>query len=195
MINGLDLFSGIGGLTLALAPWVRPIAYCEIDEHARAVLLSRMRDGGLPAAPIWDDVRTLSAAVLPRHGVDIVYGGFPCQDVSRAGARAGLGGERSGLYREIVRLVDECEPGLAFLENVRGIEKHARAIVGDFAERGFVVRVGALAASEVGAPHIRDRVWFLAAHPERIALWLEQGGGKDWANSPLAAISRSLGCA
>lgn len=63
MLNGLDLFSGIGGLALALSPWVRPIAYCENDRYAQGVLLSRMRDGGLPVAPIWDDVRTLDKAI------------------------------------------------------------------------------------------------------------------------------------
>lgn len=92
MLNGLDLFSGIGGLTLALAPWVRPVAYCENDRYAQSVLLSRISSGDLPNAPIWDDVRTLKAWDIPN--VDIVYGGFPCQDVSVAGARAGLDGER-----------------------------------------------------------------------------------------------------
>ncbi len=62
---GLDLFSGIGGLTLALSEWVQPVAYCELEPYARGVLLSRMADGQLPQAPIWDDVRTLHVGDLP----------------------------------------------------------------------------------------------------------------------------------
>jgi hypothetical protein len=72
MLNGLDLFSGIGGLTLALAEWVRPIAYCENDRYAQGVLLSRMREGAIPISPIWDDVRSLRGRDLPP--TDIVSG-------------------------------------------------------------------------------------------------------------------------
>jgi hypothetical protein len=114
---GLDLFSGIGGLTEALDGYVQPIAYCENDRHAQAVLLSRMWDRSLPRAPIWDDVRTLHARHLPVLP-DIVYGGFPCQDISLAGRGAGLDGERSVLFFEIVRLVGELRPRFVFLENV-----------------------------------------------------------------------------
>src|SRR4051812_38162099 len=102
-MNGLDLFSGIGGLGLALADWVTPVAYCENDRYAQSVLLSRMASGELLLAPIWDDVRTLTGQQLPR--IDCLYGGFPCQDLSAAGAGRGLAGERSGLYWQIERLV------------------------------------------------------------------------------------------
>lgn len=169
-LYGLDLFSGIGGISIALAPWVTPIAYCEIDPFAQAVLLSRMRDGGLSPAPIWDDVRTLSAAVLPGHGVDIIYGGFPCQDLSLAGARAGLDGKRSGLFFEIVRLVDELQPAFIFLENVPGIRQHAHGVFAELAKRGFDARWCHLSAADVGAPHRRERWWCLASHPDRIDL-------------------------
>lgn len=109
MLNGLDLFSGIGGITMALAPWVRPIAYCENDRYAQSVLLSRMAGGQLPVAPIWDDVRTLNMGVLGRVGtmLDIIYGGFPCQDISVAGNGVGLDGKRSGLFWEIIRLIKD----------------------------------------------------------------------------------------
>jgi len=76
MLNGLDLFSGIGGLTLALSEWVRPVAYCEIDPYCQAVLQSRFIDGRLPAAPIWDNIRTLRARDI-KGPIDIIYGGFP----------------------------------------------------------------------------------------------------------------------
>ena len=77
MLNGLDLFSGIGGIGLALEPWVRTIAYCEREPYAQAVLLSKMREGRLPSAPIWDDVRTLRKEVLGGQRIDIIFGGFP----------------------------------------------------------------------------------------------------------------------
>jgi DNA (cytosine-5)-methyltransferase 1 len=176
MLNGLDLFSGIGGLSVALARWVRPIAYCENDHYAQGVLLSRMADGQIPFAPIWDDVRTLSAEVLP--GVDIIYGGFPCQDISVAGLGKGLAGERSGLFFEILRLADEVSPTFIFLENVPAIRTRGGEAVGkELASRGYDCRWLTLSAAEVGAPHKRDRWWLLAAHPERLKLWDEQGRG------------------
>jgi DNA (cytosine-5)-methyltransferase 1 len=82
MLNGLDLFSGIGGITLAIRDYATPVCYCEIDPYCQSVLLQRMSEGNLPKAPIWDDVRTLSSKELPR--VDIIYGGFPCTDISVA---------------------------------------------------------------------------------------------------------------
>ena len=87
-MNGLDLFSGIGGLTLALRDYVHPFAYCEIDKYCQAVLLSRMHTGELPKAPIWDDIKTIMGSILP--SIDIIYGGFPCQDISFAGNGKGL---------------------------------------------------------------------------------------------------------
>lgn len=113
MIYGLDLFSGIGGISLALRDRVIPAAYCEIDPYARSVLLSRMHEGKLFKAPIWDDIKTLRGEMLPR--IDIVYGGFPCQDISVAGLGAGLEGERSGLFFELVRLVKETKAPWVFL--------------------------------------------------------------------------------
>jgi site-specific DNA-cytosine methylase len=176
VLHGLDLFSGIGGLSLALQPWVRTIAYCEIDEHCRAVIRNHSRRGALDTAPIFGDVRELCAEHLTEP-VDIVFGGFPCQDISLAGRRAGLDGERSGLYREVVRLVGELRPTFVFLENVAAIRAHAWRVIQDLAGLGFDCRWTALSAAEVGAPHRRDRWWLLAAHPERIKLWLESGRG------------------
>lgn len=160
-LRGLDLFSGIGGITLALSPWVRPVAYCEIDRYASAVLLSQMQRGNLPTAPIWDDVRTLRSDMLPE--IDIIYGGFPCQDISCAGRGAGLEGERSGLFFEIMRLVDEVRPSFIFLENVpaivtRGLDR----VIGEISGRGYDARWITLSAQDVGANHGRKRWWLLA---------------------------------
>ncbi len=180
MLNGLDLFSGIGGLTLALEPWVRPVTYCENDRYAQAVLLSRIRERSLPYAPIWDDVRTLPARDLP--AVDIVYGGFPCQDISCAGNGKGLVGERSGLFYELLRLVRETSPRFVFLENVPAIRTRGlREVVGSLAELGFDCRWMLISAEEMGAPHKRSRWFLLAAHPERFELRDEQGrsGGEN----------------
>lgn len=162
MLYGLDLFSGIGGISLALEQWVRPVAYCENDRYAQGVLLSRMADGSLPVAPIWDDVRTLRASHLPR-GIEIIYGGFPCQDISVAGHGIGITGERSGLVSEIWRLADELRPQYIFLENVPAIVANGLdSVLAALAKRGFDAQWLCLSAAEVGACHERNRWWLLA---------------------------------
>lgn len=188
MLNGLDLFTGIGGITIALKEWVIPIAYCESEEYAIGVLLSRMQEGKLPAAPIWDDVRTLKGARF--NGlVDIVYGGFPCQDISVAGTGKGLGGERSGLFYEIVRLVDEIRPKFIFLENVPAIRtRGADKVIGELARLRYDARWITLSAAEVGANHKRER-WWLLAHTMRGQQWR-----KEWESKVEAyAVANALG--
>jgi len=167
MLNGLDLFSGIGGISLALKEWVRPIAYCENDRYAQAVLLSRMGQGQLPTAPIWDDIRTLGSRNFMDRGssaVDIIVGGFPCQDISCAGTRKGLEGDRSRLFFEFVRLIRDLRPRFVFLENVpaitvRGLER----ILLELTALGYDARWTIVSAAEFGACHLRQR-WFLLAH-------------------------------
>lgn len=166
-MNGLDLFSGIGGKTIALSPWVRPVAYCEIEPWAQRLLLRRMASGELPRAPIWDDVRTLKAKDLPR--IDFICGGFPCQDISTAGTGRGLGGSRSGLFFEIARLAQETKAPFVFLENVpairtRGLKEVVRAL----SKIGYDCRWTNVSAAFVGAPHKRER-WFLLAHSNEFA--------------------------
>lgn len=188
MLNGLDLFSGIGGITIALKEWVIPVAYCENERYAISVLLSRMQEGKLPFAPIWDDVRTLQGRQF--HGlVDIVYGGFPCQDISVAGTGKGLEGERSGLFYEIVRLVDEIRPKFIFLENVPAIRtRGADKVIGELARLRYDARWITLSASEVGANHKRER-WWLLAHTMRGQQWR-----KEWESKVEAyALANSIG--
>lgn len=161
MMNGVDLFTGIGGLTIALGGVVRPVAYCESDSFAQAVLLSRMAEGLLPVAPIWDDIRTLRGDMLPH--VDIVYGGFPCTDISSAGGKSGLDGSESRLVYELVRLVDELRPEFVFLENVasilvRGLGK----LLGQFSAIGYDSRLTIVSASSVGCAHQRERFFMLS---------------------------------
>lgn len=163
MLNGLDLFSGIGGMSIALNEWVRPVAYCEIDPYCQAALFSNMSRGSLVKAPIWDDIRTLEGDQMWRD-VDIIYGGFPCQDISVAAHGKGLDGERSGLYWQIHRLAKEIKPAWIFLENVPAIcTKGAWDVVSSLAEIGYDCRWCTLSAASIGAPHIRER-WFLLAH-------------------------------
>ena len=135
-LNGLDLFSGIGGNSIGLNEYVNTIAYCEADRHAQAVLLSRMGDGHLSKAPIWDDITTLTGAHFDIP-IDIIIGGFPCQDISVAGKGAGLAGERSGLFFEIVRLAKEIKPTFLFLENVPAIRTRGLdTVIQEFTEIG-----------------------------------------------------------
>jgi DNA (cytosine-5)-methyltransferase 1 len=173
MLNGLDLFSGIGGLTLALSDWVRPIAYCEIDTYCQAILLNRQFDGLLPKAPIWDDVNTLCVRGNGRN-IDIIYGGFPCQDISIAQVGKGLDGERSRLFFQIVRLAKEIKPHFIFLENVPAItSRGGLRVVREVAEMGYDCRWCVISAESVGATHKRER-WFLLAYSESKRLQAER---------------------
>lgn len=164
MLSGLDLFTGIGGLSLALAPWVRTAAYCEQNPYCQGVLLSRMREGSLDLAPIWDDIRTLNGNDLRRNlGIDIIFGGFPCQDLSVAGNGKGLAGERSGLFFEVERLARAIRPRFIFLENVPAIRgRGADVVAARLACLGYDARWDCLSAYDVGAPHQRER-WFMLA--------------------------------
>lgn len=175
-MNGLDLFSGIGGLSEALSPWVRPVAFCESDRHAQAVLLSRMARGDLFPAPIWDDVRTLRGKHFELDEIDIIYGGFPCQDISTAGDGAGLAGERSGLFFEISRLARELRPNFIFLENVPAITVRGLSdVVGELSRIGYDTRWSIVSAKEVGAHHLRRR-WFLLAYANGESMRLSESG-------------------
>ncbi len=169
---GLDLFSGIGGISIALEPWVRTIAYCEQDRYAQSVLLSRMSEGKLHRAPIWDDIKTLRGSELPE--IDIIFGGFPCQDLSVAGRGKGLEGERSGLFYEIIRLTKETRAPFVFLENVPAIRTRGLLeVIREFTEMGYDCRWTCLSAASVGAPHKRER-WFLLAHANGSSLQKQQ---------------------
>lgn len=162
-LNGLSLFSGIGGLDVGLSEYVKPIAYCEIEPFCESVLLSRMQEGDLPKAPIWDDIRTLCGNQLPKV-IDIIYAGFPCQDISIAGLGKGLEGERSGLFFEIMRLAKEIKPRFIFLENVPAITtRGGLQVVREITNLGYDCRWCIISAKSVGAMHLRKR-WFLLAN-------------------------------
>ena len=169
MYRLLDLFSGIGGFSLGLerSGGFKTVAFCEIEPFPRRVLRKHW-----PDVPIYEDVRTLTAERLAADGisVDAICGGFPCQDLSVAGRRAGLEGSRSGLWSEVVRLVGEIRPAVVIVENVGGLlsgpdDKPGRwfgRVLGDLAEVGYDAEWHCIPAASVGAPHLRDRVWVVA---------------------------------
>lgn len=159
----LALFAGGGGGILGgkLLGW-RTVCAVEVAPYCRSILLARQRDGMLDPFPIWDDVRTFDGRAW-RGAVDVVSGGFPCQDISTAGKGAGIDGERSGLWGEMARIIREVRPRFAFVENSptltsRGLHR----VLGDLAEMGMDARWGVLGADDCGAHHQRKRIWILA---------------------------------
>jgi len=162
-LNELALFAGGGGGILAghLLGW-RTVCAVEIEDYPRRVLLQRQADGLLPRFPIWDDICTFDGNPW-RGKIDVISGGFPCQDLSAAGKGKGLDGERSGLWREMARVICEVRPRYAFIENspmltIRGLDR----VLCDLAKMGFDANWGVLGADLVGAKHKRDRIWIVA---------------------------------
>ena len=167
----LDLFSGIGGFSLGLerTGGFETAAFCEIEPFPRKVLAKHW-----PEVPCYEDVRTLTGARLAADGITgikVITGGFPCQDLSVAGKRRGMGeGTRSGLWSEIVRLVGELRPEFVIVENVAALlagpsERRGGwfgRVLGDLAECGYDAEWENIPAAAVGAPHRRERVWIVA---------------------------------
>ena len=154
----LDLFSGIGGFHLA-AEWcwgdeLECVGHVEIDKFCQKVLKKHWSD-----VPIYDDVKTFKYD----GEVDLITGGFPCQDISIAGKGEGIEGKRSGLWTEFKRIISECRPKFALIENVpnlihRGLDR----VLCDLAEIGYSCEWQSISASEVGAWHKRERIWIVA---------------------------------
>jgi len=176
----LDLFSGIGGFSLGLerTGGFETVAFCEIEPFCQAHLARRW-----PAVRTYDDVRSLTHERLSADGiaVDVISGGFPCQDISIAGRKAGLkDGTRSGLWSEIGRLVRDIRPRYLIVENVpnllSGPDERPGAwfgrVLGDLAEVGYDAEWESIPASALGAPHPRERVWIVAyPHGTRSLRW------------------------
>ena len=155
----LDLFSGIGGFSLA-ASWtgrIETVAFCEIEPYCQKVLKKHW-----PDVPIHDDIRTLRGEDVGT--VDIVCGGFPCQDVSCANPKGkGLHGEMSGLWSEFSRIICEIRPQYAVVENVPRLLKFGfNQVIGDLAQIGYDAEWQCIPAAAFGAPHLRERVWIVA---------------------------------
>ena len=193
-MNVLDLFSGIGGFSVGLeATGMKTVAFCEPEPYCQKVLKKNW-----PEVPIYDDVRELTADRLVRDGirVDIITGGFPCQDISVAGRQAGIEGERSGLWSECARLLSELRPQYAIFENVTNLltgdgGAWFEQVLWDISEVGYDAEWHCIPASAIGAPHRRDRVFIVAypnsddgrrghsAEPLRRNSWMEPGSGGE----------------
>lgn len=187
----MALFAGIGGGILGgkLLGW-RTVCAVERNAYCAAILAKRQNEGFLKPFPIWSDVETFDGARW-RGIVDVVSGGFPCQDISCAGRGAGIDGERSGLWKEMSRIISEVRPRFAFVENSpmlvgRGLDR----ILGELSEMGFNSKWGVVSAADAiwsqGRPcidHERERIWIVAHSPdneqmqsvERCELELQRG--------------------
>jgi DNA (cytosine-5)-methyltransferase 1 len=182
-VNELALFAGAGGGILGghLLGW-RTVCAVEWEPYPASVLCARQNDGLLQTFPIWDDVQTFDGQ--PWAGiVDVVSGGFPCQDISAAGKGTGIDGERSGMWKEMARIICEVRPRYVFVENSPMLTSRGLGtVLGDLASMGFDARWGVLGAADVGANHQRDRIWIVAkwggqlSHTQhnRIRRWEQQ---------------------
>ncbi|WP_259674743.1 DNA cytosine methyltransferase [Pseudomonas fluorescens] len=153
-MNELALFAGAGGGILGghLLGW-HTVCAVERDAYAAQVLAQRQTDSALPTFPIWSDVCSFDGRRW-RGIVDVVSGGFPCQDISAAGNGTGINGERSGLWREMARIISEVRPELVYLENSPLLVGRGLALVlGELAEMGYDAQWCIVSASDVGAPH------------------------------------------
>jgi len=166
-VNELALFAGAGGGILGghLLGW-RTVCAVEWEAYPASVLCARQNDGLLPSFPIWDDVQTFDGK--PWQGiVDVVSGGFPCQDISAAGGGTGITGERSSMWKHMARIVCEVRPKFVFVENSPMLTSRGLGVVlADLAKMGFDAEWGVLGAANVGAPHLRERIWICAKQRE-----------------------------
>ena len=161
-MNELALFAGSGGGILGghLLGW-RTVAAVEIEDYPRRVLLQRQADGFLPRFPIWDDICTFNGK--PWQGrVDVISGGFPCQDISAAGKGDGLDGERSGLWTQMARVVSEVRPPFVFVENSPMLTTRGGVrVIADLTSLGYDTTWTVMGAADIGAPHQRNRIWIV----------------------------------
>lgn len=202
-MNELALFSGAGGGVLAsyLLGW-RTVCAVERDAYAAQVLAQRQNDGILEAFPIWSDITSFDGK--PWRGiVDVISGGFPCQDISSAGKGAGIEGERSGLWAEMARIIGEVRPSYVFVENSpmlvsRGLTR----VISDLAKMGYDAQWARFSASNFGAPHIRDRIWIVGySRIKRLNTGCENNGNYDRhftssanKNTRTLANTQGIGC-
>jgi len=185
-LRELALFAGAGGGILGgkLLGW-RTVCAVERDAYAAQVLAQRQNDGILEPFPIWSDVTSFDGK--PWRGiVDVVSGGFPCQDISVAGKGAGIEGARSGMWKHFDRIIGEVEPRIVYVENspaltVRGLG----TVLGDLASRGFDAEWGVLSCADVGGVHLRERAWIVATKSKG----MHSNGSKDYRKYSESQIS------
>ena len=179
-LHAIDLFSGIGGISLALFDVVETVLYCEWDKYCQQVLVERMSEGKLHKAPVHSDVKTLYLG--NKLDANMIVGGFPCQDISCIGLQKGIAdGERSSMFYEIIRIIDE-NPRIEylFLENVPNILKCGLAEVIEelVLKRQWRLQWTCRSAGAFGAPHLRNR-WFCLAIRQGASPVFERGAEDD----------------
>ena len=181
-MNELALFAGAGGGILGghLLGW-RTVCAVEWEAYPASGLCARQNDKILPTFPIWDDVQTFDGK--PWQGiVDVVSGGFPCQDISAAGRGGGITGSRSSMWKHMARIIGEVQPKYCFVENSPMLTNRGLgAVLGDLAELGFNAEWGVLSAADVGANHKRERIWILA-YSNSNSNFREKSGGNGLQN-------------
>jgi DNA (cytosine-5)-methyltransferase 1 len=161
-LSVLDIFSGIGGFSLGLEKaGMKTIAFCEINPFCRKILNKHW-----PSIPIFNDITILHKENLKTLlKIDVIAGGFPCQDISIAGKQGGITAKRSGLWKEFARLINEIRPKYAIIENVANLRSAGLiSVLQDLWEIGYDAEWHCIPASAFGAPHRRDRIWIIA-HP------------------------------
>jgi len=164
----LSLFSGAGGGLLASKYFLgwETVGYVENNEYCQKVIAQRIEDGLLDEAPIFTDIRSFNRdgfANSYQGVVDVISGGFPCQDISCAGKGAGITGKRSGMWFEMETAIRTIRPRYVFIENspmllIRGFDR----VLCGLSEMGYDARWGIISAADVGAPHLRKRIWIVA---------------------------------
>jgi DNA (cytosine-5)-methyltransferase 1 len=191
-MNELALFAGAGGGILGghLLGW-RTVCAVEWEAYPASVLCARQNDGLLPTFPIWDDVQTFDGK--PWRGiVDVVSGGFPCQDISAAGKGGGIEAERSGMWKEMARIIGEVRPRYAFVENSPMLTSRGLGtVLKDLAQMGFNAEWGVFSAADVGANHKRERIWICAE--QRNFLSYPQYNRNGWGEQQSESIEKTDG--
>lgn len=202
MLNVLDIFSGIGGFSLGLeAAGMQTVAFCEIDPFCQKILKNHWQ-----SVPVFSDITVLHKEdfkSLPQ--IDIIAGGFPCQDISIAGKKKGITAKRSGLWKEYKRLINEVRPKYAIIENVANLRSTGLVnVLQDLWEIGYNAEWHCIPASAFGAPHRRDRIWIIAyadskrlqgyrgfeeispiCSQEQVSVYYCSRGIKQWGEEPL----------
>ena len=182
-VNELALFAGAGGGILGghLLGW-RTVCAVEWEQYPASVLCARQNDRLLPPFPIWDDVQTFNGK--PWRGiVDVVSGGFPCQDISAAGKGAGIEGNISSMWNHMARIIGEVRPQYAFVENSPMLTSRGLGtVLADLASMGFDAEWGVLSAADVGANHLRERIWIVGKNTKqpRFLSHTEHNGNGWW---------------
>ena len=202
----IDLFSGIGGFSLGLEATghFETVAFCEIEKYPQKILKKHW-----PDVPIYEDVKNVTAERLRADGIItngdriVVTGGFPCQDISVAGHQKGITAERSGLWSELHRIIGELRPDYAIVENVSALlsgpgEQPGEwfgKILGDLAEVRFDAKWFSIQASDMGAPHKRNRVWIVGYPndngPSELRITENERGNKRGEKKTLKQSERS----